>query len=132
MAFPRDHRTLVVAIAFAACPATFIATSACREQASAEKAFVEPQPAADVPAPAPALAPKVETAADQNIRRELTDAIAQDPSLKDRMISFTIDNGDISVTGTVRTEIERQKVNELAMQITGVKSVANALRVSSS
>ncbi|RPI51526.1 MAG: BON domain-containing protein, partial [Acidobacteria bacterium] len=38
-------------------------------------------------------------------------------------------NGDVSVTGTVRSEGERRKINDLAMNITGVKSVANALRV---
>lgn len=57
-------------------------------------------------------------------------AIAQDPALKERPISFTVDNGDVTVTGTVRTETERQKINELALHINGVKSVANALRVS--
>jgi osmotically-inducible protein OsmY len=33
------------------------------------------------------------------------------------------------VTGTVRTETERTKINDLAMNIGGVKSVANALVV---
>jgi osmotically-inducible protein OsmY len=131
MASLRDHRTLVVAIAFVAFPAAFIASSACREQASAEKAVVEPEPAVSTPAPVAAPV-KVESDADQQIRRELTTAIAQEPSLRDRVINFTIDGGDVSVTGTVRTEIERQKVNDLAMQINGVKSVANALRVSPS
>ena len=56
--------------------------------------------------------------------------IEQDPALKDRAISFNVDNGDITVTGTVRTETERQRINELAMHVAGVKSVANALRVS--
>jgi len=76
------------------------------------------------PAPAP------ESEADRIIRRELDTAIDQDPALKDRPISFTVGAGDITVTGAVRTEAERQKINELALHINGVKSVANAVRVS--
>ena len=70
-----------------------------------------------------------ENSADRVIRRDLNLAIAQDPSLKDREISFLVSNGDISVTGIVKNERERKQINEIAMGITGVKSVANALRI---
>ena len=74
---------------------------------------------------------KHESEADKTIRQALNTVIEQDPALRDRPISFTVDNnGDITVTGTVRTETERQKINDLAMHVPGVKSVANALRVS--
>ena len=75
-------------------------------------------------------AAKVESESDGLIRRQVRAAIDRDPELKDRAITFAIDNGDITVTGSVKTETERQKINELAMQVSGVKSVANALRVS--
>jgi osmotically-inducible protein OsmY len=68
--------------------------------------------------------------ADRAISRDLTLAITRDLNLKDRDISFIVTNGDVNVTGTVRTEDERKRINELAMNISGVKSVANALRVS--
>ena len=67
--------------------------------------------------------------ADRNIRRDLNLAIARDTDLRNRHISFIVTNGDVSVTGTVRTEKERRKINDLAMNIGGVKSVANALLV---
>jgi len=67
---------------------------------------------------------------DRRVRRNLNLAIAQDPELKEREISFLVRRGDLSVTGTVRSEAERRKINDLAMGIDGVKSVANALRVS--
>jgi BON domain len=70
-----------------------------------------------------------ENAEDRAIRRELNSALAQDPRLKDREISFLVSNGDVSVTGTVGSEDERRMFNDIAMGITGVKSVANALRV---
>jgi osmotically-inducible protein OsmY len=67
---------------------------------------------------------------DRLIRRNLNLAISRDPSLRDRQISFLVSNGDVSVTGIVKSEGERKKINDLAMNINGVKSVANALRVS--
>ena len=66
---------------------------------------------------------------DRTIRRGLSSAIAGDADLKHREISFIVTNGDVNVTGTVRSEEERRKINDLAMNIDGVKSVANGLRV---
>ena len=70
-----------------------------------------------------------ENLVDRGIRRELSVAITADAALKEREISFLVSNGDVSVTGSVHNEDERKKINELAMSIAGVKSVANALRV---
>jgi len=66
---------------------------------------------------------------DMGIRRDLNVAIARDSDLRNRRINFIVANGDVSVTGTVRTENERRKINDLAMNIGGVKSVANALLI---
>ena len=77
---------------------------------------------------APALAVP-DSPADREIRRHLHLAISRDDGLKSRDISFIVANGDVSVTGTVRTEDERKKINELAMNIGGVKSVANGLLI---
>jgi len=41
-----------------------------------------------------------------------------------------VDGWDVTLTGDVKTEPERRKANELVMNVPGVKSVANALRVS--
>jgi osmotically-inducible protein OsmY len=71
-----------------------------------------------------------ENPADRGIRRDLGLAIAHDAELKHRDISFIVSNGDVNVTGTVKSEHERERINELALNIDGVKSVANALRVS--
>jgi osmotically-inducible protein OsmY len=49
--------------------------------------------------------------------------------LKDRHIRILVTNGDISVEGIVKDEQERRRINELAMSIAGVKSIANALRI---
>ena len=84
---------------------------------------------AEAVAPAPATVAVPDNPADRGIRRDLSLAIARDADLQHREISFIVANGDVSVTGIVRTEDERRKINELAMSVEGVKSVANALRV---
>ena len=84
---------------------------------------------ADARADRPASRSVSQNATDVAIQRDLKVAIAHDPSLRERDISFVVTNGDISVTGVVETEDERTKINDLAMRIAGVKSVANALRV---
>ena len=66
---------------------------------------------------------------DKAIRRELNLAIARDAELNKRRISFIVANGDVSVNGTVASEEERTKFNELAMDVPGVKSIANALLI---
>ena len=70
-----------------------------------------------------------ETPEDQTIRRSLTHALKSDADLRDRAISFTVVNGDINVRGTVKNEAERKRINDLAMAIPGVKSIANGLQV---
>jgi len=75
----------------------------------------------------PALVAVPENPTDRNIRRNLNVAISHDAELKDRQISFIVTKGDVSVTGIVRTEEERRRINDLAMNIDGVKSVANAV-----
>ena len=98
------------------------ANTATKEQPRESPQQVDAEPSA------PAIAVP-ENPADRNIRRELQHAITQDAELNDREISFIVSNGDVNVTGTVRTEEERKKINDLAMNISGVKSVANGLRV---
>ena len=124
----RVHRSWLAALVALTCAGL----PACREQPSAEQAATAGQETARM-RPAQPAAPNVakhESEADKRIRQEVDAVIQQDPALKDRPISFSVDNGDITVTGTVRTETDRQKINELVMHVVGVKSVANALRVS--
>ena len=68
--------------------------------------------------------------ADRSIRRELNLAIDRDPELKERNLNFIVGNGDVRVTGVVRNESERERINALALNIAGVKSIANEVRVS--
>lgn len=114
-------------------PCLLAAVVALSTACGANTATQEPVPETRVtPAPppeAPATAVVPENPADRSIRRDLNRAITQDAALRHRDISFIVTHGDVSVTGTVQTEDERRKINDLAMNIDGVKSVANALRV---
>jgi osmotically-inducible protein OsmY len=105
------------------------ASAACRQEISAQPASVERHESrTDLPL-TPVMAAEPARESDRVIKSALQSAIEQDVALKDQGITFIVDNGDITVTGSVRTEAERQKLNEIALQIDGVKSVANALRV---
>jgi len=119
-------RLLLVAkagIVMSACAACSVDTSTEARKPSAAVAAEQPAAAA------PAAVATPQNPADRNIRRNLVLAIDGDSELRERDISFIVANGDVSVTGLVRTEDERKKINDLAMNIDGVKSVANALRV---
>ena len=106
-----------------------IVLSACSVDTSSEQGKAD----ADVPVTPVAASQNAITAespVDRAIRRSLILAIERDADLRQRDINLVVANGDVSVAGTVRTEEERLKVNELALNIDGVKSIANALRVS--
>jgi osmotically-inducible protein OsmY len=80
--------------------------------------MIEPLPATIVP----------QNDDDRRIRRALS--LNFDRRLPEGGVNFIVRNGDVSVTGIVRTESDRERINNLAMAVAGVKSVANAVRVS--
>jgi BON domain-containing protein len=113
---------------------------ACRANVSGEERS-NAAPAQTMPASFPPRAPathpalpvaqtRTESAVDRAVHAELDHAFAQDANLKGQDISFTVDRGDIMLTGNVKTEKQREMANEVAMTVPGVRSVANALRVS--
>jgi osmotically-inducible protein OsmY len=107
--------------------AVIAGSSACGSRAVQEP--LHPPVQAVVLSERPATIRVPENPIDRGIRRDLNAAIAEDTDLRQRAISFHVANGDVSVTGSVRSEDERKKFNDLAMNTAGVKSVANALRI---
>ena len=108
--------------------ATFaLALVACRRPPATDHVTT---PRIEAPAPSEALPARTENDLERTIRAQLDKQLSNEPGVRDREISFTVDNGDVAVTGTVRTEAEREKTNNLAIRVPGVRSVANALRVS--
>jgi osmotically-inducible protein OsmY len=113
-------RFLVITVAVASITCAPDVKEPPRESRSRAQAAAPADPDAIVP----------QSPEDRSIRRELSLAIERDATLKDRGISFIVSHGDVSLSGIVRSEAERQRINSLALGIPGVKSVANSLRVS--
>lgn len=66
---------------------------------------------------------------DGRIKSDLKKMVANDPVLRDRSISFDVNNGAVAVTGTVRTAAEKSKVTQLVKSAAGVKDMANGLEI---
>lgn len=66
---------------------------------------------------------------DGQIKSRLNDAVKNDQTLSDDNIDFSVNNGVVTVTGDVKTEQDKVRVNELVKGTTGVKDVANELKV---
>ena len=102
--------------------AVFAAMTACA--AVAQLPPVQPQPA-----PKGTVAQSVD---DATITSKVTNAIAEDPVLKD--IEFTVDTTDAVVTlnGTANAKDQVARAVAIARSIDGVKSVVNILAVKTS
>ena len=102
--------------------AVFAAMTACA--AVAQLPPVQPQPA-----PKGTVAQSVD---DATITSKVTNAIAEDPALKD--IEFTVDTTDAVVTlnGTANAKDQVARAVAIARSIDGVKSVVNILAVKTS
>lgn len=105
------------------------ASIACSTDTATKEPSRVPASKAETAPANPNAASVPQNPADRAIRQDLERAIAQDADLRKREIIFRVTEGDISVTGLVNTEEERRRINDLAMNIGGVKSVANGLRV---
>jgi osmotically-inducible protein OsmY len=66
---------------------------------------------------------------DGQIRDRLSEMVDRDPALKERNIDFDVNNGTVSVTGTVASEAEKQRVTELVQSAPGVTDFANRLEI---
>jgi len=66
---------------------------------------------------------------DGQIRERLTELVDGDPELKDRNIEFDVNNGAVSVTGTVASESEKQRVTQMVQSAPGVTDFANRLEI---
>ena len=66
---------------------------------------------------------------DGQIRDRLSEAVDRDTTLKDRNIDFDVNNGVVTVKGTVRSEVEKTRVSEIVKNAPGVKDFANGLEI---
>jgi osmotically-inducible protein OsmY len=66
---------------------------------------------------------------DGEIRDRLNEIVDNNPVLKDRDVNFDVNNGVVTVKGTVRTAAEKTQVGDLVKAAPGVKDFANELQV---
>ena len=66
---------------------------------------------------------------DGQVRDRLSEMVDRDPTLKDRDINFDVNNGVVTVKGTVRTATEKKRVDQLVKAAPGVKDFANGLEI---
>jgi hyperosmotically inducible periplasmic protein len=66
---------------------------------------------------------------DGQIRDRLSEAVDHDTTLKDRSINFDVNNGVVTVKGTVRSQAEKNRVDEIVKNAPGVKDFANGLEI---
>jgi len=66
---------------------------------------------------------------DGKIKDRLKDMVDNDPVLKDRSVSFTVNNAAVEVSGTVASATEKSKVTEMVRSVPEVRDVANGLEI---
>jgi osmotically-inducible protein OsmY len=66
---------------------------------------------------------------DSGIENHLGNLVDQEADLKDDAIDFDANNGVVTISGTVKSSAERDKVGDLARSQPGVKDVVNSLEV---
>lgn len=66
---------------------------------------------------------------DGQVKDQLKQMVKNDPILRDRNLSFEVNNGVVTVKGEVQTADEKTKVTELVRAAPGVKDMANAVEI---
>jgi len=66
---------------------------------------------------------------DGGIKTRLKNMIAEDRELKEHDIDFDVNNGVVTVKGSVPTAAEKNRVSQIVKNAPGVKDMANALEI---
>ena len=76
--------------------------------------------------------PKGYTRSDDRIKEDVNDRLSDDSQVDASEIDVTVNNSDVTLTGTVNTRWEKRRAEDVAEFVSGVKNVENRLRVTSS
>jgi osmotically-inducible protein OsmY len=75
--------------------------------------------------------PKGYKRSDDRIREDVNDRLAQQDEFDPSDIEVRVENGEVTLTGTVRSRHEKFRAEEIADDVSGVNEVQNQLRVGS-
>ncbi|MBT9333151.1 BON domain-containing protein [Paracidobacterium acidisoli] len=67
------------------------------------------------------------TRTDADIQADVTNAITHDASLQNQQVTVTAANGQVTLSGTVQTEQQRQQAETLAAGVDGVSGIQNSI-----
>lgn len=69
------------------------------------------------------------TRSDDRIREDVNDNLTEDWAVDARKVSVRVENGEVTLDGTVPTRLQKRRAEDCAEEVSGVKHVQNNLRV---
>lgn len=81
------------------------------------------------PSPSPSVTPAEVPVDDASIQTRIDSTLAADPNLGKLDVSAVVENGKVTITGSVRSAELKQRVEKAIRPIKGVTSVSNQLVV---
>ena len=76
--------------------------------------------------------PRGYTRSDDRIRDDVNDRLSDDPRVDASEIEVTVENGEVTLSGSVESRQAKRQAEDCVEDVTGVKHVQNNLRVNSS
>ena len=76
--------------------------------------------------------PKGYTRSDDRIKEDINDRLSDDVFIDATEIDVTVNQGEVTLTGTVETRSAKRRAEDIAEEVSGVKNVENRLRLASS
>lgn len=73
--------------------------------------------------------PKNYTRSDERIREDVCDRLSEDPMVDASEIDVSVENCEVTLTGTVKSRDERRRAEDCAERVMGVRHVQNNTRV---
>ncbi|MBO0748827.1 MAG: BON domain-containing protein [Porphyrobacter sp.] len=73
--------------------------------------------------------PQNYTRSDDRIREDVNDNLTDDWAVDARNITVKVENGEVTLDGTVTTRLQKRRAEDCAEDVSGVKHVQNNLRV---
>jgi osmotically-inducible protein OsmY len=73
--------------------------------------------------------PKGYQRSDERIKDDINDRLSDDPFVDASEIDVTVENGEVTLTGTVKNRGDKRRSEDLAEAVSGVKNVEVRLRV---
>jgi osmotically-inducible protein OsmY len=75
------------------------------------------------------MGPSDYTRSDERIREDANDRLTDDPRVNARNVSVSVENGEVTLSGTVSSREDKRRAEDCVDAISGVKHVQNNLRV---